>query len=150
MIIFLDFDGVTHPVSGSQPFQLACLDALAETFNQLDADIVITSTWRLDRSIDELRTFLGSEIGDRVIGVTPDLDLDPFLKWPRVREVVAWLENNRSENEVWAAIDDEEGNYPAGYSYLSNRRTGFIETDVIPFIKYSESKRAPLLIEQLN
>ena len=71
MVIFLDFDGVTHPVSGSAPFQSDCLDALAKAFNQLDAEIVITSTWRLDRSIDELRTLLGNDIGDRIIDVTP-------------------------------------------------------------------------------
>jgi len=80
MIIFLDFDGVTHPVSGSTPFQLDCLNALAKAVSQLDAEIVITSTWRLDRSIDELRALLGNDIGDRIIDATPDLDLDPFLK----------------------------------------------------------------------
>lgn len=142
MIVFLDIDGVTHPVSGSSPFQPDCLDALVKTFSQLDAEIVITSTWRLDRSIDELRMLLGSDIGDRIIDVTPDLDLDPFLKWPRAREVVAWLQSNRSQDVKWVAIDDEEGNYPTGHSYLSDRRTGFIESDVIPFLNYARTERA--------
>ena len=141
MILFLDFDGVTHPISGSLPFEPSCINALSTVVKQLDAKIVIASTWRYKFSLDDMQEFLGKTLAPRVIDITPDLDLDPFLQWPRAREVAAWLESNKSLDRTWVAIDDEEGNYPQGLSYLCERNKGFTNSDIAPFIKYSRLSR---------
>lgn len=136
MILFLDFDGVTHPVSGSPPFKDECINALSTVVSKLDASIVITSTWRYDKTIDELRNLLGAELGERVIDITPMLDIDPFMHWPRAREVNAWINEHYSHDKPWAAIDDEEGNYPEGNCYITDRVTGFTNADIEPIIKH--------------
>jgi hypothetical protein len=144
MFVFLDFDGVTHPVSGATPFQHSCLNALELAFTRINAEIIITSTWRLDRSINEIRILLGENIGKRVIDVTPNLDLDPYIKWPRAREVIAWLDYNGMEEKTWSSIDDEAGNYPEGYSFLCNNRTGFTKSDISLFIEYTQTVKSDI------
>jgi len=136
MILFLDFDGVTHPVSGSPPFKDECINALSVVVSKLDASIVITSTWRYDKTLDELRDLLGARLGARVIDITPMLDIDPFIHWPRAREVNEWINIHYSHDKPWAAIDDEEGNYPEGLSYITDRRLGFTNKDIDVLIKY--------------
>ena len=138
MIVFLDFDGVTHPVSGSTPFRPDCLEALSCATSELNTHIVITSSWRLEYNLDELKLLLGDELGSRVIDVTPELDQDPFLHWPRAREVLKWLIQNRMHDKPWVAIDDEEGNYPAGYSYITDRQTGFTNRDIPLLLEHAK------------
>lgn len=51
MILFLDFDGVLHPITGSTPFQIASVNALEVVISQFpDLNIVVSSSWREERS----------------------------------------------------------------------------------------------------
>ena len=87
MLLFLDFDGVLHPVSGSSKFNLGSMREIKAVINYFkDLQIVITSSWREEKSLNELVTLLGSVVGERVIGTTPIID-DPFLHFPRYHEV---------------------------------------------------------------
>lgn len=130
MILFLDFDGVLHPITGSHPFQPACvaeLEVVIEHFPSLD--IVVTSSWREEKSMDELTALVGSVIGERIIGTTPIID-DPFLHHPRYHEVLAYLACIPESDRVWVAIDDEIGNYPPEVPVLIvDRHTGFTSED---------------------
>lgn len=114
-ILFLDFDGVLHPLfprtdrthEENQHFE-GC-SRLANVLDRVAPrmKIVISSTWRYSRTIDELRTLLGP-LGGRVIGCTPILN----LRIDGVRELEAqqWLDQytrNHSRPLVrWCALDD--------------------------------------------
>jgi hypothetical protein len=132
MILFLDFDGVLHPAPSPECFDRGCmshLEAVLQEYPQLD--IVITSSWRELKSIEELKGFLGSVIGSRVISTTPVID-DPFIKFVRYYEVQEYLRFNDLFHTPWIALDDEIGNYPENSPVIfTNYRTGLTMEDAI-------------------
>ena len=81
MILFLDIDGVLHPLiprkdrPASEAALLSYLPRLAGVlFEHPDIRIVISSTWRVTRTLDQLRTLFPLPLQHRLIGVTPALD----------------------------------------------------------------------------
>jgi HAD domain in Swiss Army Knife RNA repair proteins len=108
VILFLDFDGVTHP----EPYapqaaftQLSLIESVVR--ERVHVAIVVSSSWRESHSLDELRAFFAPDLQRRVVGVTPDL-WDPALAPAYVRECecLAWLAANRPAGTRWLAIDD--------------------------------------------
>ena len=130
MILFLDIDGVLHPTSGSKPFVPACLSVLEALVSDFpDIEIVITSSWREEKSLSELKALLGTKLGSRVIGATPVID-EPFLHHVRFHEAQAYLSQTNKPDRPWVAVDDEIGNYPADSSVvITDRRTGITKED---------------------
>ena len=130
MILFLDIDGVLHPTSGSKPFVPACLSVLESLVSDFpDMEIVITSSWREEKPLSELKALLGAQLGSRVIGATPIID-EPFLHNVRFHEVQAYLSQTNKPNRPWVAVDDEIGNYPANSPVIfTDRRTGITKDD---------------------
>lgn len=130
ILLFLDFDGVLHPITGSPPFKpdcMAVLSSILETFS--DIRIVITSSWREEKSLDELIYLLGDQIGSKVIGTTPIID-EPFLHNIRYHEVMEYLQTLSVERYTWIAIDDERGNYPDNANvWLTDRYRGLTAAD---------------------
>ncbi len=104
-LIFLDFDGVLHPDGVALFSRLAlfeqCLAQMPE------AEIVVSSTWREDHSLDQLRAFFSPAFGSRIVGVTPSLE-GGYDLGGREMEIHAYLSANglTSENCRWAALDD--------------------------------------------
>lgn len=132
MIIFLDIDGVLHPNSGSALFVSSCMQVLEDILlNDLSVEIVITSSWREEKSLSEIKALLGQCIGSHVIGHTPIID-DPFLKNVRYHEVMQYLESIDNPIRRWIAIDDEPGNYPSDSPVIfTDRRKGLTPDDGI-------------------
>jgi len=76
-----------------------------------DWDVVITSTWRLQRSFESLRAVFSGDVASRVLGVTPrfaELNDVPnsLLGYEREAECNAWLRENDRIVFPWLAIDD--------------------------------------------
>lgn len=117
-ILFLDFDGVLHPLfprtdrthQENQHFE-GC-SRLANVLDRVapNVKIVISSTWRAARTIEELRVLLGP-LGGRVIGVTPILNLQE--DGARELEAQLWLEQYTRDHSRpmvrWFAMDDVAG-----------------------------------------
>jgi hypothetical protein len=138
--LFLDFDGVTHPVSATgQYFREANLAAIHSSIDQLNVDIVITSTWRLDNSLAKIQAYLG-ELGKYVVGFTPEVN-EPFLHHIRQVEVELFLKQQREETMPWVAVDDT----PAFYRddapvIITDGKIGFTDQDAIPLRELIISK----------
>lgn len=118
LTLFLDFDGVMHAdgCPDSELFiHLATFEALLEKFPEIQ--VVISSSWRLTQSLEQMRSRFSPAFQHRVIGVTPSIKGPHFMS--REREVLAWLEFNRPEDERdrWLAIDDQ----PTWFSPLNER-----------------------------
>ncbi len=113
MILFLDFDGVLHPEPCYDQDKLFCflprLEKVLLSFPQIH--VVVSSTWRDTRTLDELRSFFTLEIRQRVIGVTPHwrdhADLFDVIGYQRQTEVEAWIRNSGQPWLPWVAIDDK-------------------------------------------
>ncbi len=115
-VVFLDFDGVLnnygflkqqpHRMDRLDPAAVARLNAILE---RSGAKVVISSSWRIHHSLDELRQRL-CEVGfaGEVIGRTPDISWeeygDPFRG--RAEEIQSWLEQHREPLESYVVLDD--------------------------------------------
>lgn len=113
MILFLDFDGVLHPEPCCQDGDLFCRRPLFEAVMRdfPAVKIVISSTWRQTRSMDQLKALFSEDIAARVVGATPNwMDLPELMsvigQYPRHVEVEGWLRQAGRPCEKWVAIDD--------------------------------------------
>ena len=116
-VLFLDFDGVLHP-NGCSADQLLCRLGLLQDWlrRRPGVDVVISSTWRTQRTVGELASFFACDLQPRVIGVTSRLMHDhceqfdgepPPARHARHAEVMAWLRKSQEPWRRWAALDDQ-------------------------------------------
>lgn len=113
MILFLDFDGVLHPEPCFDRTQFFCflprLENVLRDFSSVN--IVISSTWKDNRSLNDLRGFFSEGIRHRVIGTTPHwrdcTEMLEIIGFQRQAEIEAWLRNSPEPWESWIAIDDK-------------------------------------------
>jgi len=111
-ILFLDFDGVLHPEHCHESKHFCCLPVLEDALRQFPQwQLVISSTWRLQKSLDQLRSRFSADIAARVIADTPRLntlvDVPAFLvSYEREAECHAWLRANNLSYLPWLALDD--------------------------------------------
>lgn len=106
MILFLDFDGVLHELRRSRGtlIFLPHFERIMRDF--LAVDIVISSAWRQEYSLTELRTFFSSDIATRIIDFTPEIGSPIDYDYSRETEILTWLRDNGREYERWVALDD--------------------------------------------
>jgi hypothetical protein len=73
MLLFLDFDGVLHPAISTDAIDLFCRRPLLEDVLRScpQVDVVISSTWRETRTLDQLQSLFSADIQPRIIAVTP-------------------------------------------------------------------------------
>jgi hypothetical protein len=113
MILFLDFDGVLHPEHDGEPTpakrvfcHLPRFEAVMRDFPAVE--IVISSMWREQFSLDALRARFSPDIAARIIGATP---LTPrvdgkYMPARREGEILDWLTAAGRTHEPWLAMDD--------------------------------------------
>lgn len=117
-LVFLDFDGVLRRVtSNPSRFDQDCLENFESALRQcLVSKIVITSTWRLAKSLKELRSQFSPDIAARIIGITPE-NLDENT-YERHTEIILFLKEKKLTALSWVAIDDDPAYFPKGSPVL--------------------------------
>lgn len=116
-ILFLDFDGVLHPVHCHESRHFCCLSILEDALRRVpEFKLVITSTWRLENPFEVLRDRFSRDIAARIEGVTPtfsDLKQVPntLISYPREAECHAWRWANGVPHLPWLAVDDRSWNH---------------------------------------
>jgi hypothetical protein len=137
-VVFLDFDGVTHPEPTSGPVfvHLPQIEAVLRAYPQVN--IVLSTSWRESFHLDVLRSNFSADISPRILDVTPVLDWSARLHHPaplsrasRQAEIEAWLYSNLTMAHPWIALDDRAHWFDPGCRHLlfTNRRTGFTPAD---------------------
>ncbi|PWF55503.1 HAD domain-containing protein [Massilia glaciei] len=113
MILFLDFDGVLHPEHEREPTpadrvfcHLPRLETILRDFPRVE--VVISSMWRHDYTLTELRTRFSPDIAARIIGATPLADYveGKYVPARRENEILDWLALNLRDGDAWIALDD--------------------------------------------
>ena len=115
MILFLDFDGTTHPYGCKIFKEFSCLPRIERVLREFPhVQVVISSWWRVSDNLDQLRSYFSLDIKDRVIGSTPVIEthsnviLDPV---PRHHEILQWIFENKYTGP-WVALDDDWRGFP--------------------------------------
>lgn len=113
-VLAVDFDGVLHP-GFRGTFTLAPLLCEWLILN-LDVDVIISSTWRLEHDLAALRKcFPDTRVRHRILGVTPEAPDN--TQFARQLEVEAWIRKNRPAS-LFAALDDETTLFRPGCPWL--------------------------------
>jgi hypothetical protein len=106
MIIFLDIDGVlvTYDVVRERDkFYAPAVDALNLFAKIPNCKIVISSAWRIGRTVEELDRLCGhNNVKMRVIGKTDSTKMNG----KRGQEILDWIELNKYDGE-YVVIDDD-------------------------------------------
>ncbi|PIF28351.1 hypothetical protein CLU88_3259 [Acidovorax sp. 56] len=111
-ILFLDFDGVLHPEHCHESKHFSCLPVLEDALRQApEWQVVISSTWRLLKPLDQLRSRFSEDIAARVIADTPRFNTlvdvpSTLASYEREAECQAWLRANDMAYLPWLALDD--------------------------------------------
>lgn len=112
MILFLDFDGVLHPEHDGGPTpaesvfcHLPRFEAVMRDFPTVE--IVISSMWRYQFTLDELRARFSPDIAARIIDTTAQAErIDGYLPARREGEILDWIASTGHEGVPWIALDD--------------------------------------------
>ena len=148
MILFLDFDGTTHPepsLSKEAFCQLPLVESVLREFPAVE--IVISSAWRVGwkderTAVVQLRKHFSDDLRARVVGVTPEhQNLDPeaapegLVAYRREWECVTWLRTHRDPWTRWLALDDRHWWFRPFCPNLMvvDGYEGFVETDTAEF-----------------
>jgi hypothetical protein len=173
MILFLDFDGVLHTdevfvadcdqaeielltdharlfltddnklVSGTNLFVHA--ERLAGVLDKFpDVQIVISSTWKLYFSMEQLLKFLPPLLAKRVVGQTPSIYMHEWGGWfQREREISEYLKKySKGEGSVsWIVLDDKQLSSFFSFDFPSNlfrcaSDKGFDEKAASEFVEF--------------
>lgn len=108
IVLFLDFDGVLHSRTDAlgSPGVFGYLDALVEALEPFpEVVIMVSSSWRLEYTLTELKMFLGP-LGKRVVGTTHLIPQES--RYEEIRFSMC------KRTEPWLAIDDDDGGWPEG------------------------------------
>ena len=94
-------------MSGYRDEPFCRLPLLEEVLIDADVDSVISSSWRFQYSLEELKGKL-SQLGPKVVGETGDPHIGPY---PRFNEILKYAESHQISN--WRALDDASYEFPS-------------------------------------
>lgn len=120
MILFLDFDGVLHPVGkrtgGETTF--ANLPLLEEWLRaNKHVNVVISSSWREVMDLEILQHIFSEDLHSRVIDACPIVPSEPDPEFCRHAEIMAWIKKNNYQGN-WLALDDTGYEFPPEFPQL--------------------------------
>ena len=121
-IVFLDFDGVVETIywekdkDGSWSYNIhkygreelnnkQAIGWLNELYSKTPYDIVVSSTWRIGMTLEQLQTLItksGFNPEIKVIGMTP------VLYQQRGLEIQQWIDDNKFKNKFIIIDDDSD------------------------------------------
>lgn len=105
--LFLDFDGVLHP-NHAEPGQLfGRAPLLADALQGCDVAIVISSSWRFQWDLQDLRARLPIGLQAKVIEATGPAHIGRHARW---HEISAYCTAHGISN--WRALDDAFFEFP--------------------------------------
>ncbi len=141
-IVFLDFDGVLNSLSDiafGHPAAIFKRDAIARLNDILHlskAKVVISSSWRVHHSLDELRGFL-EELGfqGEIIAATPVFSHQHAqglkdLGLIRCQEIQAWIDAQLEPLTSFVILDDMELQLLAAYHVQTDMEIGLCDEHV--------------------
>jgi hypothetical protein len=105
--LFLDFDGVLHPLDCHRKLLFCRAGAVEDALMRLSIDVrvVVSSSWRRERTISQLRALLGP-LGWRAVGRTAWCGDGAVRPAQREMQCRAWIQKF-FPGAQWLALDDQ-------------------------------------------
>jgi len=122
-------------------FNSKAVKVLNEILELTDAEIVVSSDWKLHRTLEQLQgMFKEYGVIKSPIDITPNIVLKSMsdLESNRVSEINTWL-NNHPEVTHWVAIDDLDLNKLPNFVHTKKMKEGIkqlgIKEKILKFLK---------------
>jgi hypothetical protein len=116
-VLFLDFDGVLHPVGCPQEERFCQRPRFESVMRQFpEVRIVISSSWRRIYKVDWLRSRFSRDIAERIVGTTQLWVPDELQS--RYQEIVGFAGKHGLPGSSWLALDDSADQFPLGCQHL--------------------------------
>lgn len=107
-IIFLDLDG---PIFNNGVLINNALHCLNELIRLTGAKIVVTSDWRIGKTLEQIKELISSTLGENiskeVMGIT-DVIYHNNVEVARAAEIQYWLDSSSENITRYVIIDDNE------------------------------------------
>ena len=111
ILLFLDFDGVLHPLYSPIDKHFTNLKFFEESIRQYsNISIVISSSWRHHHTMDEIQAFFAVDIQRRIIDSTRHVEISKATN--RYDEIIDYLKHMNQTQCYWIAIDDARSEFP--------------------------------------
>jgi hypothetical protein len=107
-ILFLDFDGVLHPTFAAPEDRLMHLAALADALHDVQCEIVISSSWRFQYSLDQLRQLMPLGLRAKIRHCTGDAMSGRHARYEEIKAYLAL----HCDPVDWRALDDSRYEFP--------------------------------------
>ena len=112
MILFLDFDGVLHPVPNNNSTDFSALPLFeAWLRSHEDVRVVISSSWREIMSLDVLKAIFVTDLQHRIIDKCPTVEFIGVEELWRHKEIMEWIRINEYTGR-WLVLDDMVSAFP--------------------------------------
>lgn len=117
--LFLDFDGVLHPPYDGLPTPKEVCFCHLPRFEAVmrqhpGVHIVISSTWRQQFGLAQLRGYFCADIAQRIVGVTPKYPAEgPPRLHVREWEILQWLQTHQASHLLRCSKSTETRHNPA-------------------------------------
>lgn len=115
--LFLDFDGILYPEHCHELKHFCRLSILGDALRMVpETKVVITSTWRMGQSLEDLRQRFSPGSAHLIQDVTPqncglESVRNTLVNYEREAECHAWLWSNNLPYWNWLAVDDRSWLY---------------------------------------
>jgi hypothetical protein len=122
IILLLDIDGVCHDFGAYSKDYFCYLPRLESVLRAFpEVLVVISSDWRKEDTLGELRTHFSPDIQPRVIGVTPCFSFQSYGEGIRFHEGQTYLRQNNLDEDRWLALDDVPENFATAPGHIDPR-----------------------------
>ncbi len=113
MILFLDFDGVLHPIPTDARGHFCHLPRLEEFLRKHEqVQVVVSSSWREAYPWEVIVEIFAADVQSRIIDMTPIFQISN-----RYDEIQGWRVANRYDGP-WLALDDAVNEFPLPCGHL--------------------------------
>lgn len=129
-ILFLDFDGVLHPSMCDSEKTLSKAPLLAALMTEFPCRIVISSSWRFQYTLEQIKKILPKAISNQVIGMTGDAFNGAHQRY---NEIKFYLQVHGKSLADWKALDDSHNEFPkdCGNLIVCNQITGLGQKQIM-------------------
>ena len=107
--LFLDFDGVLHPSLCDDNDRFSKVNLLSQALTSSPCQIIISSSWRFQFSLHQLKTIFPVSMSNLIIDVTGGSITGQYARY---NEIKHWLESKQKPFADWMAIDDSINEFP--------------------------------------
>jgi hypothetical protein len=139
-IIFLDVDGVLNNFGliaryGFDYIDDGCVSLLSQVVKTTGAEIVLSSSWRLEESnLSLVRAALGRS-GLKI------KDCTPFLRMARIQEIKQWIKDHPEVTKFVILDDDEDAGFGLDGFFQTDPEVGFTSKIAEKIVLYLGEER---------